>query len=58
LGIVGDSNHARGYHLGRDRIYAASGVGDADYSVRTARDQAGLSNAAAAMDVGMFNMVG
>jgi len=51
LGIVGNAAHVRGYHLGRDRIYSSTGAGDADYSVRTARDRAGLSNAASALDV-------
>lgn len=55
LGIVGDARHTTGYHLGRDRIYDGSGpgIGDADYSVRHPRDRAGLSNAAAAIDVGV-----
>lgn len=56
LGIVGDSNHLSGYHLGRDRIYDGTGPGqgDADYSVRTARDRSGLTNAAMAIDIGNF----
>ena len=63
LGVVGSlRTHCRGYHLGRDRIYgpvacrrggvARPGLGDADYSVLTARDRAGLSNAASAIDLG------
>lgn len=52
LGIVGDAAHTRGYHLGRDRIYSPSGVGDQDYSVNLARDKRGLSNGAAAIDLG------
>jgi hypothetical protein len=57
LGIVGNKAHTRGYHLGRDRIYDGSGgpgTGDADYSVKTARDKAGLTDAASAMDIGNF----
>lgn len=49
LGIVGDTAHAaRGwsYHLGADQL-----IPDA-YSNRTARDRAGLSNAASAIDLG------
>ena len=63
LGIVGSmASHCRGYHLGRDRIYGPiacrrggvprPGQGDADYSVQAARDRAGLSNAASAIDLG------
>lgn len=52
LGIVGDAAHTTGYHLGRDRIYAPRGRGDDDYSVRATRDRAGLSEAAAAIDLG------
>lgn len=49
LGIVGDAAHqATGvsYHLGRDALSAGA------YSIRTARDIAGLSNAASAIDLG------
>jgi len=62
LGIVGNAVHCKGYHLGRDRIYGACacrpknicvpGLGSRDYSVQTARDKAGLSNAVAALDLG------
>ncbi|HSW43193.1 MAG TPA: hypothetical protein VLM76_11850 [Patescibacteria group bacterium] len=63
LGIVGSmASHCRGYHLGRDRIYGPvacrrggvprPGQGDSDYSVMTARDRAGLSGAASAIDLG------
>lgn len=57
LGIVGDTGHTVGYHLGKDRIYDGSGpgLGDQDYSVRLARDKAGLTNAAAAIDLGRLN---
>lgn len=57
LGIVGNTAHTKGYHLGKDRIYDGSGpgVGDSDYSVKLARDKAGLSNAASAMDLGRLN---
>jgi hypothetical protein len=49
LGIVGDAAHAtRGvsYHLGEDQLTATA------YSRQTARDRAGLSNAASALDIG------
>lgn len=52
LGVVGDANHTAGYHLGKDRIYAPSGLGGADYSVQLERDKRGLSDAAAAIDLG------
>jgi hypothetical protein len=48
LGIVGSTGHTFGYHLGRDRLATD------DYSARTARDRAGLTDAAAALDVGSF----
>jgi hypothetical protein len=49
LGIVGDTAHvAKGfsYHLGKDYL-----APDA-YSIKTARDKAGLTNAASAIDLG------
>ncbi|MEV4414022.1 peptidoglycan-binding domain-containing protein [Catellatospora sp. NPDC049609] len=49
LGIVGDSQHGSGYHLGRDRLKHRL---DRDYSTRTARDKAGLTDAASAFDLG------
>lgn len=52
LGIVGDTGHvARGvsYHLGRDQLTATA------YSIKTARDKAGLTNGASAMDFGRLN---
>jgi hypothetical protein len=49
LGIVGDANHTSGYHLGEDRLPKD------DYSARTARDIAGLSDAASASDIGWFD---
>lgn len=52
LGIVGDSAHPSGYHVGRDRIYSPTGQGDADYSVQQPRDRDGLTNAASAFDYG------
>lgn len=55
LGVVGNTAHTKGYHLGRDRIYSATGEGDKDYSVRLARDRAGLSNAASAIDLGRLD---
>lgn len=51
LGITGDPAHAvkgTSYHLGKDQLT------DDAYSRRTARDRAGLSNAASALDIGMF----
>lgn len=65
LGIVGNGAHCGGYHLGRDRIYGACackphgicapGARDRDYSVQHARDKAGLSDAASAIDLGRVN---
>lgn len=52
LGIVGDSAHPSGYHVGADRIYSETGQGDDDYSVQLPRDKAGLTNAASAFDYG------
>lgn len=53
LGIVGDTAHTSGYHLGRDRIYTVPpGRGNLDYSIRHDRDRAGLTNAASAVDIG------
>lgn len=54
LGIVGNTAHTVGYHLGKDRIYDGSGpgLGSNDYSVQLPRDKAGLSNAASAIDLG------
>lgn len=52
LGVVGDANHTAGYHLGKDRIYAPSGLGGGDYSVQLERDKRGLSDAASAIDLG------
>jgi hypothetical protein len=49
LGVVGDAGHqAKGtsYHLGR------SALADGAYSAKTARDRAGLSEAASAIDLG------
>jgi hypothetical protein len=74
LGIVGSmKTHRRGYHLGKDRIFATgiapscastptagtctAGEGWNDSSVQTARDKAGLTNAAAAIDLGPLNGV-
>lgn len=50
LGIVGGPSHiAQGtsYHLGKDDLILSKNP----YSVRTARDKAGLSNAASALDI-------
>ncbi len=49
LGIVGDANHTYGYHLGEDRLPKD------DYSARQKRDIAGLTDAASASDIGMFD---
>lgn len=52
LGIVGDTSHvARGvsYHLGKDNLLAGA------YSIRTARDRAGLTNGASAIDLGRLD---
>lgn len=52
LGIVGDASHVAtgtSYHLGKDRLVAGA------YSAVQARDVAGLSNAASAIDVGRIN---
>lgn len=69
-GIVGSTTtHCGGYHLGSDRIFAngttacacvkdgvcRAGLGTEDYSVQTARDKAGLSKAAAAIDLGSIH---
>jgi hypothetical protein len=64
-GIVGNSVHCKGYHLGKDRIYGTCackpggvckpGLGDADYSVKHARDKAGLTNASAGFDMGRLD---
>lgn len=57
LGVVGNAAHTKGYHLGKDRIYDGygPGIGDADYSVQLARDKAGLTNAASAIDLGRLD---
>lgn len=57
LGIVGNTAHTKGYHLGKDRIFDGSGpgIGWADYSVKTTRDKAGLTNAASAVDLGRLD---
>jgi hypothetical protein len=52
LGIVGDTAHlAKGtsYHLGKDSLTSTA------YSIRTARDKAGLTNAASAIDLGRLD---
>lgn len=58
VGIVGDRPHAEGgdsYHLGADQIRAYAGR--ARYSVdESARDKAGLTNDACALDVGWFEV--
>jgi len=54
LGIVGNAAHLSGYHLGRDRIFGPDGQGDQDYSTRSERDKAFVTNQASAMDIGSF----
>jgi hypothetical protein len=52
LGVVGDTAHMEkgtSYHLGKDDLLAGA------YSVQTARDKAGLSNAASAIDLGRLD---
>lgn len=49
LGIVGDADHVAAgysYHLGKSQLNPGA------YSAKTARDKAGLSDAASAMDIG------
>ena len=52
LGVVGDTGHvAKGtsYHLGKSQLTATA------YSIKTARDKAGLTEAASAIDLGKIN---
>jgi len=54
VGIVGDAAHVAtgtSYHLGQDQLRLDA------YSRRTARDIAGLSNAASAVDIGQFSVI-
>lgn len=55
LGIVGNTAHRSGYHLGKDRIFSSTGLGWEDYSVQLPRDRRGLTNAASAIDLGRLN---
>ena len=55
LGIVGGPRHTSGYHLGRDRIFSATGQAGRDYSIQHHRDVGFLTNAAAAIDLGRLN---
>ena len=65
LGVVGNTRHCVGYHLGRDRIFSncacrpdgdcVAGLKYNDYSVIKTRDQAGLNDAASAIDLGKLN---
>jgi hypothetical protein len=57
LGIIGNTAHTKGYHLGADRIFdgGGPGIGWDDYSVKLARDKAGLTNAASAIDLGKLD---
>ncbi|RGC67041.1 hypothetical protein C5N14_20430 [Micromonospora sp. MW-13] len=51
VGIVGDADHAGGYHCGSDRVVAG------DYSVvESPRDATGLTLDASALDVGGFSV--
>jgi hypothetical protein len=52
LGVVGDASHVGGgtsYHLGKSQLTATA------YSRQTARDKAGLSEAASAIDLGRLD---
>lgn len=49
-GIVGGATVIRGYHVGKDRIRSST-----DYSIQTARDKRGLTNAASALDLGRLD---
>jgi hypothetical protein len=51
VGMIGNAAHKGGYHRGRDDL-REFGVLNSDYSVETARDKRGLSNAASALDIG------
>lgn len=65
LGVIGNQKHCAGYHLGKDRIFSdcackpdgtcEPGRRWSDYSVSLARDKAGLTNAASAIDLGKLN---
>jgi hypothetical protein len=65
LGVVGTQKHCAGYHLGKARIYSdcackpdgtcEPGRRANDYSVTNARDKAGLTNAASAIDLGRLD---
>lgn len=51
VGIVGDPAHRGGYHCGADRVVSG------DYSVvESPRDRSGLSDDAAALDIGQFRV--
>jgi hypothetical protein len=53
VGIVGDTKHGTsGYHVGWDRLRL--GRGDRDYSVRESRRDHTRSDAASALDIGLF----
>lgn len=57
LGIVGDLAHAQraSYHNGKDRITKYGRTRATDYSIRSDRDWNGLTDAAAALDLGLLN---
>jgi hypothetical protein len=56
VGIVGDPSHIGGYHCGRDRVRRDASGNITDYSVvESTRDRNGLSDYAAALDIGMFS---
>ena len=51
VGIVGDSRHKSGYHLGRDRLKQL-GIVNTDFSVDNfSRDKSGLTKSASALDI-------
>jgi hypothetical protein len=53
VGITGDANHVDGYHLGRDRLKALGKLATDFSVVQFARDMAGLTNSASALDISL-----
>jgi len=54
IGIVGNSKHKSGYHLGRDRIFKHGGQGDEFIAGDWSSDVCSSDLAASAMDIGSF----
>lgn len=56
-GIVGNAAHQKraSYHNGKDAITKYGRTAANDYSIRTKRDRAGLTNAASAIDLGRLD---